>query len=240
MSALATGAAGCSSVTDVPNPNTAIGPAERIFVSVQNHGRYTGCGGGGCLFNFVNAEWKPSTTYVQGQQILSPKLHVETVISSGGTSGAAAPAWTTSAAATRTDGSVVWIDQGTLATMATVPGWQPGHTYGSTTGRIIDSNGNVQVSTHIGVSGSPNPPAWNTTPGLTTTDGTVTWTNAGFAGTFALSSAGGTSGIIEDNVVSPLTQAGASQVYFTTLANQTCGTSGSGGCAVQASQPALQ
>jgi hypothetical protein len=85
MSALATGAAGCSSVTDVPNPNTAIGPAERIFVSVQNHGRYTGCGGGGCLFNFVNAEWKPSTTYVRGQQILSARLHVETVISSGGT-----------------------------------------------------------------------------------------------------------------------------------------------------------
>jgi hypothetical protein len=57
-----------------------------------------------------------------------------------------------------------------------------------------------------------------------------------------LAAAGGTSGIIIDNVVSSTT--GASQVYFSTLSNQACngnGTtgSGSGGCAVQASQNAL-
>ena len=57
-----------------------------------------------------------------------------------------------------------------------------------------------------------------------------------------LATAGGTSGIIIDNVATSTT--GASQVYFSTLSNQTCngnGTtgSGSGGCAVQASQKAL-
>jgi hypothetical protein len=57
-----------------------------------------------------------------------------------------------------------------------------------------------------------------------------------------LAAAGGSSGIIIDNVG---TTAGASQIYFGTLAAQTCngnGTTGSGngGCAVQASQAALQ
>jgi hypothetical protein len=59
--------------------------------------------------------------------------------------------------------------------------------------------------------------------------------------TSALASKGGTSGIISDNIVSPITLVGASQVYFTTLGDQLCPTSGgTGGCAVQASQPALQ
>jgi len=57
-----------------------------------------------------------------------------------------------------------------------------------------------------------------------------------------LAATGGTSGIIIDNVVTSTT--GASQVYFSTLSNQTCNGngstgSGSGGCAVQASQKAL-
>ncbi len=49
--------------------------------------------------------------------------------------------------------------------------------------------------------------------------------------------AGGTSGIIVDGSSG---SAGASQVYFTPLANQTCTTSGgTGGCAIQASQSGL-
>ena len=55
---------------------------------------------------------------------------------------------------------------------------------------------------------------------------------------------GGTSGVIIDNTVGSGTLAGASQVYFSTLSNQACvgnGStgSGSGGCAVQASQAGL-
>jgi hypothetical protein len=74
---------------------------------------------------------------------------------------------------------------------------------------------------------------------LTISDGTVTWTNAGVLPSSALPAAGGTSGIIIDNTVQTLT--GASQVYFSTLSNQTCTTSGTtGGCAVQASQSALK
>jgi len=67
----------------------------------------------------------------------------------------------------------------------------------------------------------------------------VTWVNAGVLPSAALESAGGTSGFILDNTVETLP--GASQVYFSTLSNQTCTTSGgTGGCAVQASQSALK
>jgi hypothetical protein len=48
--------------------------------------------------------------------------------------------------------------------------------------------------------------------------------------------AGGTSGIIVDGSSA---SAGASQVYFTPLAAMACGTGGTGGCAVQASQSTL-
>jgi hypothetical protein len=51
----------------------------------------------------------------------------------------------------------------------------------------------------------------------------------------SLQEAGGTSGIVVDNGAS-----GASNIYFSTLQNQTCGTSGTGGCAVSATQAGLQ
>jgi len=53
-----------------------------------------------------------------------------------------------------------------------------------------------------------------------------------------LASAGGTSGIIIDNIA--VAPSGTSQIYFTPLSNQICATSGgSGGCAIQASQSGL-
>lgn len=54
-----------------------------------------------------------------------------------------------------------------------------------------------------------------------------------------LAESGGTSGVVIDNTVTPGTL-DTSQVYFSTLSNQVCGTSGTGGCAIQASQSALQ
>jgi hypothetical protein len=75
--------------------------------------------------------------------------------------------------------------------------------------------------------------------GGNTSDGTVTWINAGASLISALPSAGGASGMIIDDVLNgPVS--GTSQVYFTTLSNQVCVTSGgTGGCAVQASQAGL-
>ena len=233
----ATGTAGCSPVTDVPNPNTTGGASERIFASVQSNGLSTPCGGTGCIFNFVVAPWRPTTVYSVGQQILNPSRHIETVVSVTGDakSGTAPPAWTNPNGTTTTDNHVTWITGGIL-TASPLATWAAGHPYTVTT-RILDANGNVEVCTHAGTSGG-SVPSFSTVPGSTLPDGTVTWTNAGPVGTFALKVSGGTSGIIEDNV-SVGTIAGTSQVYFTTLGNQAC-TGGTGGCAVQASQPALK
>jgi hypothetical protein len=61
------------------------------------------------------------------------------------------------------------------------------------------------------------------------------------AATASLAAPAGSSGIVIDNVVPSGTAAGRSQVYYSNLATTTCATSGgSGGCAIQASQKALQ
>ena len=227
----------CSPVTDLYNANANGGPAERLFVSVQNYGRSSGCGGGGCVLNFLDTAWQPSTAYAVGQEILGSRLHIEVVITAG-TSGTVAPTWGSTAGAMKTDNTVVWIDQGAL-TAATLASWLPSHMYPMSLIRIVDSNGNVEIQTAGGTSG-PLTPVWSTVPGANTSDGTVTWTNVGAIATFALPAAGGTSGIIIDNTVGSGTLPGASQIYFSTLSDQTCGTSGAGGCAVQASQSDLQ
>jgi hypothetical protein len=111
--------------------------------------------------------------------------------------------------------------------------WVAAHRYSKGT-EILDRSGNIQWVTTAGVSAGTIP-VFNATPGLTTPDGTVTWTNVGAIATAALAAAGGTSGIVIDNTVGSATQAGASQIYFSTLGTRACGTSGTGGCAVQAS-----
>jgi hypothetical protein len=116
-------------------------------------------------------------------------------------------------------------------------GWAAGHH--NLNAEIVDPNNNIELVTIAGNSGGTIP-TFNTTPGGTTHDGTVTWTNVGAIATAALAAFGGTSGIIVDNTVGSGTLAGASQVYFSTLGDQACGTSGTGGCAVQASQSVLQ
>jgi hypothetical protein len=117
--------------------------------------------------------------------------------------------------------------------------WTPGTSY-STAIRIVDSNGNVEIVTTAGTTGA-TVPTWATTAGATTTDNTVTYTNGGALPTASLQTASGTSGVIMDNTVGSGTLAGASQVYFSTLGDQVCPTSGgNGGCAVQASQSALK
>jgi hypothetical protein len=204
---------------------------------VQNNGSSLCAFSAGCVFDLLDTPWQRSTGYTVGQRILSGKLHVETVLTAG-TSGTTAPSWTNFAGAQTTDGTVVWIDQGSLD-QALTNSWQASHTYAASNSHFIDSNGNVEVSTTPGVSGSSQP-IWNTSVGGATPDNTVIWTNAGAAGIAVLPAAGGASGVIIDNIVSG-TLAGTSQVYFTTLSDQTCATSGgTGGCAVQASQTALQ
>lgn len=63
-----------------------------------------------------------------------------------------------------------------LTPVVTTP-WQAGHAY-ALGAQILDANGNVQQCTVAGASGA-SVPSWSRTIGATTSDGTVTWTNAG-------------------------------------------------------------
>ena len=128
------------------------------------------------------------------------------------------------------------MNQGTT-TLNALTGWTADNDYGART-RIIDSNGAVEIVTVGGDSGA-TAPTWATIAGATTTDNEVTWTNLGMLSSAALAATGGTSGIIIDNTVAPATQAGASELYFSTLGNENCPTT-STGCAVQASQSQLK
>ena len=235
--------AACSPVTDVSIPGLPGNAAtEHVFVSVQNNSTASGCGSGGCIQNFIDTPWQASTAFTAGQEILikssSPLSRLINVVITAGTSGTTQPSWPSATGATKMDGTVIWLNQGNIATP--INSWQATHSYNAVGLRILDSNGNVEVVTTKGTSGS-SPPSWATTAGSPTTDGTVKWINAGAFPSSALSAAGGTSGIIIDNTVGAGTLAGASQVYFSTQSNQLCTTSGtSGGCAVQASQPALK
>jgi hypothetical protein len=224
----------CSPVTDVLNPNVVGGATEWVFAGAQASGTSSGCASGGCIYNFKDTPWKASTAYALGQEVIDTDFQIQ-VVSKAGTSGPTVPTWKTTVGATTTDGTVHWLDQG-LTSAFTPAVWKKSTAYAK--GAIIlDPNNNIELVTTAGTSGATIP-TFKTTAGLVTTDATVKWTNVGAIATAALAAAGGASGTIIDNTIETLP--GASQVYFSTLSNQTCGTSGTGGCAVQASQSALK
>jgi hypothetical protein len=233
----------CSPVTDVLNPNASGGATEWLFASAQNGGASSACSAGGCIFNFKDTSWLASTVYSVGQEILDSNLHIEVVVSATGPSGGTAPFWPTTTGAATTDGGVHWLNQGPLSAF-TPAAWQAAHHYTKGT-EILDPAGNIELVTNTnGVDRSGGTiPAFSPTAGGTVVDGaggtSLTWTNVGAIATAALPATGGTSGIILDNTVGSGTLPGASQIYFSTLGSQACGTSGTGGCAVQASQSAL-
>jgi hypothetical protein len=227
----------CSPVSTVLNGNNSGGATSWIFVSAKSAGASTACAGSGCVFNFKNTPWRASSSYTAGQEVLDSSFHIE-VVKSAGTSGSATPFWSSSVGATTTDGTVIWLNQG-QASAITPAAWKAGHHYNRGS-EILDGTNTIQLATTAGNSGATTP-TFNSTPGGTTADGTVVWTNLGAIATSALPAAGGTSGMIFDNTVGAGTLAGTSQAYFSTLSNQTCSTSGgAGGCAVQASQSALK
>jgi hypothetical protein len=232
----------CSPVTDVYNPNVATGPTEWLFASAQTAGVPTNCASGGCVVNFLDTAWLKTTTYSRGQEILDNKLHIE-VVEFGGLSGLTQPIWSGAVGGTTADGTgvgrVTWIDQGPLSA-APLAAWAGTHHYNKGA-EILDPAGNIELVTNNGGGTTGGTiPTFKTAPGAATTDLGVTWENLGAIATAALPSAGGTSGIIIDNTVSTILEPGSSQIYFSTLGSQACGTTGTGGCAVQASQSALK
>jgi len=239
--ALSSVTTGCSPVTDISNPNAAGGTKEWIFASAQASGLGNKCAAGGCAMNFVDTPWLPSHAYAVGQQVLDPSFNVQTC-STAGTSRTAAlgqPAWNATVGGLTPDAGAQWVNQGPHA--AAHGAWQANHAY-QLADSIIDTNGNIQVVTTPGTSrtAAQGHPTWATSPSNITNDRAVRWSNAGLPATASLPASGGSGGIIVDNIVGSGTMAGASQIYFSTQSNQACGTTGTGGCAVQASQSGLQ
>lgn len=237
-STLSTSTTPCSPVTDVVNPNASGGATEWIFASADANGTGAGCAGG-CIYNIKNTPWQASHAYTLGQEVLDSNFRGE-VVTTAGTSGSTTPAWGT-AGTTTTDGTVKWFNQGIPA--AGTRGVWIRLTHYAVGSKILDPNGNIELVTNSNGSGNSGgvQPVWPTTVGSTVGDAALTWTNVGPSASSSMAAAGGTSGVIIDNTVGSGTLAGASQVYFSTLSNQTCTTSGTtGGCAVQASQAGLQ
>ncbi|MGC1647046.1 MAG: hypothetical protein WA741_14615, partial [Candidatus Sulfotelmatobacter sp.] len=126
-----------------------------------------------------------------------------------------------------------WTNQGPYA--VSYPAWQASTVYAAGA-EILDGNGKVEWTAAGGTSKAGTAPVCSTVVSGPTTDGSVSWRMLGALATFSVATAGGTSGVIMDNTV-----VGDSQVYFSTQDNQICTTSGGlGGCAIQASQSALQ
>lgn len=182
--------------------------------------------------NFNVQPWKASTAYAVGQIILDTNLNVQVVRTVGMSKAGAHPGWSGAIDGSTTDGTVKWTCQGPH--LASHPAWLPSHAY--TAGQeIIDSNGNVEwVLSSTGTSKAGTHPVWSLAISGPTNDNNVHWRMVGPISTANLAAAGGTSGIIIDNTVT-----GDSEVYYSTQGNQAC-TGGTGGCAVQASQSALQ
>ncbi|MGH9493623.1 MAG: hypothetical protein ACRD3B_01395 [Candidatus Sulfotelmatobacter sp.] len=238
---LAGATTGCSPVSDVSNPNATGGVNEWIYAGAQASGSGNSCSASGCAMNFLVQPWKASTAYTVGQEVIDTHFQVQ-VVRVAGTSRTAAqghPNWNTTLDGSTTDNTVRWTDQGPH--LAAHAAWQSSHAYAVNT-EILDSNNNVEVVTTAGTSrtAAQGHPTWSTVVQGRTADNTLRWRNVGTIATASLAAAGGTSGIIMDNTVAAGTLAGASKVYYSTQSNQNCRTSGTGGCAVQASQSALQ
>jgi hypothetical protein len=118
--------------------------------------------------------WQPNTPYTVGCILLDTNGNFQLQVTAGGppSTGFTPPLWNTQLNGLTNDGSLQWQNCGTY-TLA----WQASTPY-SVAFVLLDLNGNLQQVTAAGTSGA-TVPVWNTTPGGTTTDGGVTWTNRG-------------------------------------------------------------
>lgn len=114
--------------------------------------------------------WQVNTTFLLGYSIVDANGNVQTVTTQG-TSGGSEPSWNTSG--TTTDGSVVWTFGGDFINTNAISNWVASNIYAAGA-IVIDSNGNAQQCTAGGTSGT-NAPVWQSTIGMSTTDGTAHW-----------------------------------------------------------------
>lgn len=233
-----TGGTPCSPTTEVFNSiQTGQGlPQEWVFASVRAAGTNAGCTGVACIMSFRVTQWRPSFNYNRGQEILDSNLNIEVAETSGAgsISGTTPPVWGTHPFDPTVDNGVNWRNQGPVLSFPADPLWTATNPY-SGSFEIVDTNNNIEIATPPGGTSGATAPTWALTEGQNTTDGGITWYNLGPSPSFGLAAVGGTSGIIIDNTTN---NPGGSQIYYSTLGGG-CQPTGSGGCAVQASQSGL-
>lgn len=144
------------------------------------------------------ALWQPSHSYAQfvgstppNSFVTEPALPTATTVQTiylqttqnAGTSSASFtnPNWATSPSPVGSvtfDNDLIWsfLGSGAWAASTSYTAWTGSN---ATFSAIKDSNGNFQVCTTSGVSGSPSHPTWGTNYGDLTTDGTVKWACVG-------------------------------------------------------------
>jgi hypothetical protein len=233
---------GCSPVTDIPNPNATGGIAEWIFASAQTSGLGNNCAAGGCIMNFKVQPWQAPHAYTVGQEILDTNLNIQ-VCRTAGTSRTAAQGHPTGT-------NHRWEHErqhGALDQPGPQSSFPPGLAAQQRVRRGAGDSrqqrqcamgcarGNIESwrASRCGMRPSPVTP--------TTVLPIPSVENGGLQSPLLalppLEAPAGLSWITS----STGTLAGASQVYFSTLSNQTCtNIRYTGGCAVQASQSALQ
>lgn len=138
---------------------------------------------------------------VFGATVTAPYVHANygpaldsgtMTILEGGTplSGSSQPTWNGALNGITVDNTAIWTNRGSptenfglvgpnqqqlnVVVNTSTNSWKP-NTYYSQLPGIIDSNGNFQTITVAGLSGLAVP-VWSSTPGGTTSDGTITWT----------------------------------------------------------------
>jgi hypothetical protein len=126
--------------------------------------------------------WQPNFTIGAGGYIILDANGYFQKATSIGVTGTSTPLWNTTFGGTTVDNSTFWTNRGQYAGWVTVTAYAIGTI-------IVDSNFNLQEVTTAGTSGA-TAPAWASTIGATTTDGTVTWTMRGI-GTYAPPSSAG-------------------------------------------------
>lgn len=140
--------------------------------------------------------WTPSTVYSPSLLIVDSNSNLQ-LLTTGGTTGSAAPTWATAVGATTNDGSAVWTCQGPAGWVASTPyafgafvavtfnttftqyvtEYVNGHPVQTTQSYTVTYNYFFKCTT-AGISGA-GAPAWTSGIGITVQDNTVVWTAIG-------------------------------------------------------------
>lgn len=125
--------------------------------------------------------WVPSHSYGGGgsnvYSILDSNGNLQVLVDGTKTTGAFYPPWNVNLGGQTFDGTAVWVNHGELIAINDV--WKNSFTFGPGS-NVVDNNGNIQVTFGGGTTpGAGGQPAFSTTPGGTTADGTITWTCLG-------------------------------------------------------------